>query len=536
MIPDTPQNLEQFVNLCERSQEVQEAVLFDILEFAKDTLIGKELGFKNIKNLDDFRLHVKTKSWKDFAPYAQKMEDGEEDILFPGKPPYFICTSGTTGKIKHIPESKESSKLKSTITSMRIEAMAQHFPSMMAGKMFPLVNHSIEGYTSTGIPFGSASGITLTRASTSLKEKVAFPIELIDAEYNEWIDYFMIRFALCEDVRFIPGNNAGRLAQIFQKVADEADRIIEDIEKGTLYKIETLSETLQKKIKSFLSPNPQLSQKLKLEKQKYGKLLPKSYWPNLKVIACWLGGSVGRYTKDLEPFLSDGVVLFDVGYGATEGKFNIPTEPNQKAGALTIHSAFYEFREVGKEEFLLSHELEDKKSYEIFVTTYSGLYRYNMGDIIQVDGFVGTTPKIFFEQKSGDMLNLCGEKVGASSLIPIVNQAVEDIIKKQPYHWCIIPDEEQKNYHFCIELPKEIQITADTQKRIEDHLEELLKEQTLIYPIFRTQNLLHKLKVTLMKSGWQEALYKEILKDGKSTAQTKLPLVYKEIPLKDYIL
>ncbi len=110
---------------------------------------------------------------------------------------------------------------------------------------------------------------------------------------------------------------------------------------------------------------------------------------------------MGRYVEQAKSFFSGNVIFFDVGYGATEGKFNIPLAPDDPTGILTTYGAFYEFKPLDGDSFLLAHETKRDESYELFVTTYSGLYRYPMHDIVKVTDFEGTTPKIVFERKNG---------------------------------------------------------------------------------------------------------------------------------------
>ena len=515
----TPEHLEDFLKLCDDCEGVQREVLRDILSEAAETEIGRKLGFVHIPDAETYRQKVPVMHWHDIAPYAERLQRGESDLLFPGKPPYFICTSGTTGGVKIVPESERGKALKALTGRLRIEAIARFAPEMMGGKLLPLVNHAIEGYTEAGIPYGSASGITLATAPEGIRKLVAFPLAILDIDYSDAMDYILMRFAVAEDVRAIFGNNAGRIAQLLETAEAEAEHLIDDIEKGTLRGLETLPETVRAALKAAMRPDPKRAEALREAWRKRGRFLPDAYWPNLRVVACWLSGSVGRYVESLKPLLPPDVRFFDVGYGATEGKFNIPLAPENPSGPLAIHAAYYEFGSLENGEMVQAWEVEAGRSYELFVTTFSGLYRYAMGDIVKVTGFTGTTPDIVFEQKAGDMLNLCGEKVAAATLMPLVKEAVGEGL----VHWNVIPDETARRYHFQIETADE---TADAEA-IAQTLERLLQEKTQIYPIFRTQKLLEPLTVTLMPRGWQERLYAERTRAGQSRAQVKLPLVEK---------
>ena len=535
MISGLPQQLQDFVTLCERCETVQRDVLLDILHTNADTERGRRYGFSTIDDSERFRKTVKPTTWHDIAADAERLKHGEGDLLFPGKPPYFICTSGTTGNIKIVPESEPGRALKTLTARLRIEAIARHVPQMMQGKLLPLVNHAIEGYTEAGIPYGCASGIALATTSETIKKMVAFPMAVLDIDYCDTMDYLLMRFAVAEDVRAIFGNNAGRIAQLIHLAETKADLLIDDIENGTLQKIETLPKAVREQLEDIMQPDPERADALRRAQKACNGFNPAAYWPNLQVVVCWLSGSVGRYVETVRPLLSQSVQLFDVGYGATEGKFNIPLEPGRAAGPLAIHAGFYEFKELGTDNFLMAHEVQKGKSYELYVTTYSGLYRYAMDDIVRVEDFIGTTPEIVFEQKSGDMLNLCGEKVPASSLMPLVKKVVEAVTGSPLHHWCVVPDDNAKCYQFCIELSDEPENSRTAAPAIADNLEKIIQSETLIYPIFRKQKLLAPLRVRLMNRGWQAALYEERTQNGHSRAQVKLPLVYTEIPAPQFI-
>ena len=58
-----------------------------------------------------------------------------------------------------------------------------------------------------------------------------------------------------------------------------------------------------------------------------------------------------------------------------------------------------------------AHELEDGKSYFIVPTTQSGLYRYQISDLVRVRGFLGRTPLVEFLGKGHRFANLTGEKL-----------------------------------------------------------------------------------------------------------------------------
>jgi acyl-coenzyme A synthetase/AMP-(fatty) acid ligase len=75
---------------------------------AKTTEFGIDHHFDQIKTFEDFAEQVPIRDYEDLKPYVEKVVNGEENILWKGKPLYFAKTSGTTSGAKYIPLSKES--------------------------------------------------------------------------------------------------------------------------------------------------------------------------------------------------------------------------------------------------------------------------------------------------------------------------------------------------------------------------------------------------------------------------------------------
>ena len=56
----------------------------------------------------------------------------------------------------------------------------------------------------------------------------------------------------------------------------------------------------------------------------------------------------------------------------------------------------------------------------MFVTTEDGLYRYDINDIVRVNGWVVATPTLAFVQKGKGVTNITGEKVTESQVLEAV--------------------------------------------------------------------------------------------------------------------
>ncbi len=526
---------ENFLDLCKQPEKVQNKVLLEILANNQNSEFGKKYSFSSIKTLADFRDTIPITHWSDYEKATARMENGETDIIFSGNTEYFINTSGTSGKEKLLPESSYGKLAKSLTGKLRDSILGSSFPDLFLGKFLPLSNSSIVGYTEGGIPFGSASGITTGNISEKLKKYNACPQVLKQIEDQEKSDYAIMRFAMEQDVRLITGNNAGRLTALFDVAEKKFDLICTDIEQGTFLFSDSMPDHILKSLKTFMKPNPERADELRSKYESLDTVTPELYWSNLTVVRCWMSGSVGRYLDSVRQMLNKNILFFDAGYGASEGKFNIPYQEGQSSGPLTLYSGFYEFIPIDNSETssntpLLAHQLRKDHLYKLIVTTYSGLYRYDLKDIVKVDGFTENTPDIVFVSKTRDVGNICGEKLTAEVLQKACSIASKKI-DMSIVHLCAVTCMTKSCYIFLLETDSDIEFNVDDfAKTVDDYL----NDHAIVYKTFRNQELLAPPKARRMKTGWQKALYKEKIKPGLSLSQIKLPFIYDEIPLAEY--
>jgi hypothetical protein len=404
-----------------------------------------------------------------------------------------------------------------------------------SGCILPLSNILPGQKTAGGIPVSYASGFTLNQSMSGQQPlKVAFPVEILSVQNTSVRDYLLMRFALQHrNVVVIAGNNAGRLTELILFTDAHSESIIYDIENGTVEGAGEIDLALKKMLEPALVADRKRAAELKQLKETKGKLLPCDYWPAMEIAAFWLSSSVGHYISDVKPLMPDATKYFDMGYGASEGKFNIPFEPGNAAGTLSILTAFYEFIPEGGGAPLLAHHLVDQKSYEMLITTWSGLYRYNLKDVVTVQGFTGKTPNIVFQYKSGDILNIAEEKIPAA----VVNDAIREIafsmgIKTVQVQ--IFPSETERKY-FCYLEPEPGSERFDAIT-LALRLHNYLGENILIYNLLVTQQKLIKIPVIVeMKTGWQCHLYELKTHTGQSSTQVKLPVMIKEKPDSNWI-
>ena len=86
----------------------QQTVFKEIIRQAKNTQFGIDHDFDTINTFQDFSKKVPVRDYEALKPYIDRVVQGEENVLWKGKPLYFAKTSGTTSGAKYIPLTKES--------------------------------------------------------------------------------------------------------------------------------------------------------------------------------------------------------------------------------------------------------------------------------------------------------------------------------------------------------------------------------------------------------------------------------------------
>jgi hypothetical protein len=129
----------------------------------------------------------------------------------------------------------------------------------------------------------------------------------------------------------------------------------------------------------------------------------------LRVISCWTHGPSARYAARLGEHFP-GVEVQGKGLVATEAFVSLPLAPDSEP-VLAVRSHFLEFIDAGDGAVRMAHELRPGQVCRVLVSTSGGLYRYDLGDLVMVTGFLGATPCVRFIGRAGLVSDRCGEKL-----------------------------------------------------------------------------------------------------------------------------
>ncbi|ADX67512.1 GH3 auxin-responsive promoter family protein [Weeksella virosa] len=343
-------------------------VLLSNIETAKNTIYGKEFGFDEIKNIEQFQQRVPLVTYEDFEPYIELARKGEKDVTWQGKIRWFAKSSGTTNaKSKFIPISKES--LEDCHYSAGKSMFALYLNAYPETEIFLHKNLRIGGsselYRHYQTQFGDLSAILIENLPfyAELKNIPNKEISLM-ADWNLKMDA-IIQATKNEDVGSLTGVPSWMLVVLNKMLTDTNSTYIDEL------------------------------------------------WPNIEVF--FHGGvSFKPYEENYRNITKKQLNFFEI-YNASEGFFAIQDQLDKKELLLLLDNGiFYEFIEMenfGQEnpKCLTIDQVEIGKNYALVISTNGGLWRYIIGDTVR---FTSTSPhRIVITGRTKHHINVFGEEL-----------------------------------------------------------------------------------------------------------------------------
>ena len=220
------------------------------------------------------------------------------------------------------------------------------------------------------------------------KYKVILPLDILPEE-SEDSYYRRMLYALAnEELTQIIAPNTFSVIRMIDFIIRNANNLCSDIENGRVIgsivqngNDNTDFATQQKAFK-------ERANKLRKVLDFPSKLKIKDIWPKLNRIIAYSAENYSYYTSFLSVF-ADGVNLaaIDMTAEAMMGIFDF-SAADANIFELNMDSAFYEFKEYSEGKFseniYISTEIEVGKTYRIYVTNRSGLYRYDTERIFYI--------------------------------------------------------------------------------------------------------------------------------------------------------
>ena len=472
-------------------RRTSEQTLRGILNYAKDTVYGREHHFADILAAKDdkelyalYQKYVPAQEYEALRPYVERHKQGEANVLFPGKPIMYATTSGTTKEPKWVPITDVYlNSVYGKMTKVWLFNFIKNRPKVFTGKIVSIVGKVIEGYAPDGTVFGSVSGVTQRDCPKFVKKLYASPADVFSiTDYNARY-YAIMRMGIERNITLIVTANPSTIVEMQNNVNEFYDQYVDDIEHGTLNKDLNISPEIRAAIQPYLKPNPERAAELRALKQKYGTVLPKHYWPNLQILNTWKCGNTKVYVDKFQHSFPEQMLHQEFGYFSSECRFGLVLDDTNNT-VLFPHFHYYEFIEEHDLEnehphFLQLHELEQGKRYCPFVTTYAGLYRYNMNDLVEVGPNFENTPTVHMIQKVNGIVTMTGEKLHERQFIEAVHTAEKEL--QMPVKFFVgFADLSISAYHFYYEF-EDLATTQQQAEQFTQKVDQVLQQSNIEY-------------------------------------------------------
>lgn len=458
--------------------EVQNELLLNLIDIAKNTEFGKQYDFASIKNYKTFAERIPIKNYDAWQDAIGRSRNGENNIFWPTPIKWFAKSSGTTrARSKFIPVSQESLEDCHYAASKDLLCMYlnnNENSQLFTGKSLRL-GGSKELYKENGTAFGDLSAILIDNMpfwaeySSTPSNKVSLMSDWehkMQAIVNETIN---------ENVTSLAGVPSWMLVLL--------NNVLETTEKESLHDI----------------------------------------WPSLEVY--FHGGvSFTPYINQYKKILPKKGFKYYETYNASEGFFAIQDRNNSNELLLMLdYGIFYEFipmetYEQSNEHAIPLSEVQLNKNYAIIITTNAGLWRYKIGDTVR---FTSLNPyRIKISGRTKHHINVFGEELiienAEAALKKVCKRTKAEIIdftaapifmegkEKGAHEWLIEFKTPPKDIHYFNEL-----------------FDNALKASNSDYEAKRYNNItLNKPKINIAR---KDLFYDWLKQNNKLGGQHKIP-------------
>ncbi len=468
--------------------DVQNELLLNLVNKAKNTEWGKRYDFKSIKNYQDFKSRIPLQDYETLHKDIHRVKNGEQNILWPTEIKWFAKSSGTTtGKSKFIPVSKESlidCHYKGGKDLLAIYHNNHPTSKLILGKTLVIGGSSEMSKINKGAYAGDLSAIIMKNFPLWVEQRRVPKLSV--ALMDDWEQKIteMAMLTSKEDVSNISGVPSWTL--VFLK------RMLEITGKNNIHDI----------------------------------------WPNLEF---YMHGGVNfePYQTQFNNLFPNQSLNYYENYNASEGFFGIQDQSNVHEMLLMLdYGIYYEFIDVSEltnesPRTITLEEVTIGKNYAIVITTNSGLWRYMIGDTVK---FTSLAPyRIKVTGRTKQHINAFGEEL----IVENAEQALYNTCKKTNSiisEFTVAPQYFTNNNTGKHEWLIEFEKTPENLDKFIDYLDEELKSLNSDYEAKRFNNLvLSKPMVNKLKKG---TFYRWMKEKNQLGGQHKVPRLSNQ---RDYI-
>ncbi len=474
----------------------QRHVLRHLLERGQYTAFGKHYGFDKILGQEvdfvkAFRKRVPVHTYTEmYDQWWHRLQEGEENVTWPGKVKYFALSSGTSESAsKHIPVTQDMIRSIKKVGFKQLYSMANNdIPAAAFEKGILMLGGTTSLFQKGEYYEGDMSGISAMNMPRWVSSLFYKPGQKI-SKRPKWEDRIrlIVRKAKQWDVGIVCGVPAWVQIVLEQVIEYHGVKNIHEI------------------------------------------------WPNLSV---YIHGGVSfePYKESFKKLLGKPISYIET-YMASEGSFGFQARPGKPGIKLVLNNGiFYEFVPFNSDNFdedgnikenpssKLINEVTEDEDYAVMISTCSGAWRYIIGDVVRFSN--AKEYEIVITGRTKQFLSICGEHTSVENMntaIDVVSKRLNITIREFTvegmayqnlfaHRWYIGCDDE------CS--------AADVKKILDETLCEVNDD----YAVERTSAL----KEVFVEVLHNDVFYDYLKSKGKDGAMNKFPRVIKGKQLEEW--
>lgn len=455
--------------------DTQTRLLQRILTQNQRCSYGREHHFSKISDDHAFQQRVPISVYDDYHEAIARIAAGATRVLTSQQVRLLEPTSGSTSGEKLIPYTAELKRQFQRSIDAWIHNLMHCRPKLRSGRAYWSISPCLgpPRTTPSGIPIGFDDDVAyLTRwEQLAVRRLLAVPPTVAKLQQMDNFRYATLLHLLCtSDLTLISIWSPTFLTALFESLDEWIEPLCYDLRHGTITwpaDQAGASTPLAAGRDALATRGSKAVDKKRADElaAAWGTSPTKaeflaSIWPRLQLISCWRDGAAAQYVPQLEQ-LFPGVEIQPKGLLATEACVSLPL-CDRPGAALAIRSHFFEFAECdnlnsgtlsapAEQCLCLAHELELGRRYRVVVTTGGGLYRYQLGDLIEVVGFENQCPLIRFLGRADRVTDLVGEKISEAHVRDVLQRAFS-ACQMDPDFAMLVPRSIPPGYQLLLQL------------------------------------------------------------------------------------
>ncbi|GLJ56029.1 hypothetical protein SUGI_1203010 [Cryptomeria japonica] len=450
------QVIDEFEAITKDAEKVQLETLKKIIELNSETEYLRKWGLNGRTDPKSFRSCVPLVTHADIEPYINRIADGDKSPVLTTEPiRSWSLSSGTTnGRPKFVPFNDDLVASSLQVFAISGSYRALLFPIMPGGRSLEFVYGSKQKRTKGGLVASTATTNLFNSAEFKIAKKssqvfACSPDEVVFGNDSRQSLYCHLLCGLLysNEVQYVSSTFSYSILHAIRTFEQVWQELCIDIKEGKLS--ERITEpSMRESVSKLLKPDPELADTIyekceNMEKSNWNGVIRK-LWPNAKYIFSIMTGAMEPYLMKLRHYAGD-LPLVSADYGSTEGwigaNLDPKTPPENTIFTVVPNIAYFEFIPLHEESKLDEPneangsaqesksvgltEVEVGKAYEVVFTTFAGLYRYKLGDVVRVVGFHNSTPQLSYERRKNLLPSVNIDKITEKDLQISVEKATQ---------------------------------------------------------------------------------------------------------------